>query len=175
MFLIEKNIKREKLSKTISSQLGETLSLKNQIKRGEKGSNLFWLRSYLISGEKKEDINLRCIFEKFEKGLLLRVQENQKVTNISIDYDSIETIDLKRGKEEIAPLWISPFRFMLFLKLPIRYARYFRCATSEYSIDPLTLKLKSDTDYIILDSNGYNYETTFKYFEQVKNKIKTSA
>jgi hypothetical protein len=168
MFLLEQAYKETSLSKRMRNHLGEAIPLKRQKKEGGSGSNLFWIREYQINGERKEDINLRCHFGKFENGLLLSVDESQKTTHIAVDYASIDSIKLEKGEETIAPLWISPFRLLLYLKVPVRYARYFRWRLSEYSIGPLRLKIFSGEDFIFLDSNGYNYESTRNYFKSLR-------
>lgn len=155
----------------IDNLLGDSISIKEQMNKGTIGSELYRLKKLKIKEKIPDftDLNSRCNFQKYKKGLLLRINHNMSLFNIAISYDKIESVDLIKGDENISPFFFSPMRLLLSLGVHVRYARYFKIHLSEYSIEPMFLKITSGDDFIELDSSGWNYYGEIKYF---KNFIK---
>lgn len=158
------------LKREVENILGQNISIKEQFTNGTIGSALYRpLKVNLNSGVfSLIEQNSRGNFEKYKKGLLLRINKNQDLYFIAISYNEIDRIELKKGKEVISPLLFSPFRLLLNLGVPVRYARYFRIHLSEYSIERMTLKIVSNSESVVLDSNGYNYYGEKDYFKSIK-------
>lgn len=161
------------LKREVDNILGQNISIKEQLKHGTIGSALYRpLKVNIDSGAfSLIEQNSRGNFEKYKNGLLLRINKNQDLYFIAISYNEIDRIELKKGKEVISPLIFSPFRLLLNLGIHVRYARYFRIHLSEYSIERMTLKIASDTESVVLDSNGYNYYSEKDYFKSIKNSV----
>jgi len=162
------------LRQNIDSLVGSQISLKDQFRNGSSGSALFRLRETKLNNKLSDDtyLNLRCNFEKRTNGLILRINQNQKLMNIAIDFDSIIKIMLFK-KEVVSPRFFSPMRLLLKLGMSIRYARYFSGHRSYYIVEPLDLIIKTSEGIMRLDSNGYNFYNTFNYFSKagLKEKI----
>lgn len=161
-----------KLKIQVEHILGQSKSIKEQFRSGTVGSELYRLTDLRLKSEVKHliDLDTRCNFEKYEKGLLLRVNQNQKLYFIAISYTDISSINLVKGEETISPLFFSPFRFLLLMGVHIRYARYFRISLSEYRVERMSLIIRAGEDIIKLDSNGYNYYSELKFFKAINNR-----
>ncbi|RKD92861.1 hypothetical protein [Mangrovibacterium diazotrophicum] len=157
----------------IESQLGPQISIPNQIKFGTIGSSMYQLNKSKINDLEKnwDDLETRSIFEKFENGLLLRINHRQKLSFISIPYTEITEIILKKGAEEITPFPFSPMMLLLALGVHIRYARYFRLHPSEYGITPMSLTVICSNDQLNLLSHGYNFYSEHRYFSEIKQRL----
>lgn len=99
-----------RLSKEIESQIGASISLKEQLRNGTVGSGLYYLRKLSIHNEKAKVVNLnaRCTFEKYKHGLLLRVNDHQKLYSVALPFQSIDHFEMSPGKEYIKPFPLSP-------------------------------------------------------------------
>lgn len=93
------------------------------------------------------------------------------LSNITINYDQIKSIDLIKGEENVSPSFLSLMNLFLSLGMHIRYARYFRRSISEYSIESMTLRIKTNNDLIELDSHGWNYYSEEKYFKDIIKNV----
>lgn len=169
MILYSEKDLTKSLKKRIYYILGESISVREQWKLGTTGSNLYRLRKLDVNGKTAEltDLNSRCNFEKFRNGLLLRINNMQKLYFVAMSYDSIDSIKLTKGDENISPLFLSPMGLLLRFGVHVRYALYFKLRASEYSIEPMTLSITSGNDYISLDSSGYSYYGALDYFMQI--------
>lgn len=116
-------------------------------------------------------MNLRCNFEKRPNGILLRINHNQDLYNLAIDYNSIKKVYLL-NHEIISPWVLSPMRILLKLGVHIKFARYFRNRWSDYSVDPMNLIIQTSNGILRLDSNGYNFYETLEYFQKTELKGK---
>lgn len=161
-----------KLKIEVGHILGKPKSIKEQLRSGSVGSELYRLIDLRLKSELKHliDLNTRCNFEKYEKGLLLRINHNQKLYFLAFSYEQITSISVVKGKEIISPLIFSPMRFLLFMGVHIRYARYFRISLSEYRIERMNLIIKLGEDIVKLDSNGYNYYSELNFFKAINNQ-----
>lgn len=158
-----------KLKIEVEHILGKSKLIKEQLKSGSVGSELYRLIDLKMKSELKYlmDLNTRCNFEKYEKGLLLRINHNQKLYFLAFSYDDISSINVVKGEEITSPLLFSPMKFLLFIGIHIRYARYFRIHLSEYRIERMNLTIKLGENLIQLDSNGYNYYSELNYFKEI--------
>jgi len=157
------------LKQKVDSLLGNQISLNSQWKNGFIGSSLFRLRETKLNNNLIDNtyLNLRCNFEKRPNGLILRINQNQKLFNLAIDFDSIKKVTLI-NKESITPWFLSSMRILLKIGLHVRYARYFQNRWSDYSVEPLNLIIQTSKGPLRLDSNGYNYYNTLDYFNNTK-------
>ena len=163
-----------KFKKKIDQLLGSKKSILEQFKYGTAGSALYFIQNTNLDSnlQKLSYSHPRCNFEKFENGLLLRINQNQKLYFVAVSYSNITSIEVGKGQEKIAPLLLSPMWILLFLGAPLKFARYFRIHLSEYSIKPLILTIKSGSNYIRLESNGYNYYEEMNYFAPLIKKLR---
>lgn len=166
LFYSENDIKGD-LKKKINDLLGDQIPVSVQLNTGGAGSVLYRLKKLSVDNKYADltDLNSRCNLEKFSKGFLLRINHRQELRFIAISFGEIDKLELIRGKENISPLFFGPMRFLLKAGVHIRYARYFRIALSEYSVEPMILKIVSGNQRIELDSNGYNYYSQANYFK----------
>ena len=74
----------ETLNKKITKQLGLSFSKTGLNKIITSGSNLYILKN-LDSEINQINENARCNFEKFQNGLLLRINERQKLYSINFE------------------------------------------------------------------------------------------
>jgi hypothetical protein len=162
-----------KTKEKIDKLLGESISIKEQLKFGAVGSELYRLRRIHINERKSDftELNTRCNFHKYRMGLLLRINHNMHLFNIAMGYDQIDDIVIKKGREHIAPFFISPMNFLLHIGVHIRYARYFKIALSEYYIEPMIITIKSKGQFIELDTSGWNYYGESKYFNKIVSEF----
>ncbi len=159
---------------SITKQIGKPIKI-NWLKPKAIGSTGFYLKSFKSNKSQNESLKIdsKCNFEKRSKGILLRANYSNKLTVIPIPKESILKITLKRGKENIAPIFLFPMWFLLKLGIPIIYARYFRLRLHEYSIHQMKLHIKT-TDYEMdFITNGYLFEQQVSFFESLncKNKL----
>jgi len=169
MFFYQEDEITPQLSRKIDDLIGKSIPIRDQVRKGTVGSRLYRLLKFSFLDKETElvDLNSRCTFEKFERGLLLRINDHQKLFSIAIPYDSIDHIELIKGEEVINPFPLSPMWILLKLGVPARFARYFMIRLFEYSIDPMILKIRSGEDMLELDSHGYNYYGEKKYFGDI--------
>ena len=175
MFCYSEDELSPKLKRKIQGLIGNSFSIKDQITKGVVGSRKYRLRRLKLLENDAEviDLNSRCNFEKFERGLLLRINSKQKIYTVAINYNSITDIELTGGEECINPIPLSPMWLLIKLGMHIRYARYFMIKILEYSVDPIMLKIQAGDQQIVLDSNGYNFHGESKYFEHLMKKCAT--
>ena len=160
------------LKAQIDNLLGEPIPFRKQLKTGAVGSRLYRLKNLSIKDKRVDftELNLRCNFEKFPNGFLLRINNDRDIYFIVMTDSSINNIEFSKGEEYISPYFFSLMKLLLTLGVHIRYARFFQ--HSEYSIDPFQLKITSGDEFIELDSNGWNYSGEIKYFDRlIKRKI----
>jgi len=141
------------------------------------GSTGFYLKSFKTKNAEAENLKLdsKCNFEKRTGGILLRVNYSNKLTSIPIQKESISGISLKRGKERINPIFLSPMWFLLKIGVSKLYARYFRLVLSEYSIEQMELEIKTTEYEMAFIANGYLFERQLSFFENLNygNVFKT--
>ncbi|MDC6386707.1 hypothetical protein D2V93_11825 [Flagellimonas taeanensis] len=140
------------------------------------GSAGFYLKSFNPKSLEIEilKLNSKCSFEKRTRGILLRANYSNKLTEIPIPKENIIGITLIRGKENINPFFLSPMWILLKLGVSKLYARYFRFRLNEYSIDQMGLNLNTTEYEMNFIANGYLFERQLSFFENLNygNKLK---
>ncbi|GHE53739.1 hypothetical protein [Roseivirga thermotolerans] len=163
--------KGQKLSEfEIEKILGKPI--KPDIKsRKALGSTSFFLKKF-ESHTKKSSLkeNHKCAFQKYEQGLLARVFHSGNVENLIFRFDSVSQVLLIKGKEIIDPKWYSPMAWLLKLGVPLRLARYFTVNSTDYSINEMTLIIKSEDHLLEMTTNGWFYEGQRRFFEPLFSK-----
>lgn len=163
---------------SITKQIGKPSKI-NLLRPRAIGSPGYYLKSFHNKNKniKSLEIDSKCNFERRTDGILLRANFSNKLTAIPIPKETIVEINLKRGKESITPLFLSPMWFLLKLGISILYARYFRLGTYEYSIDQMKLSLKTTEYEMDLIANGYLFERQLNFFENLNygSKLKLKS
>jgi len=150
----------------IEPLIGKRLSLSQKIAYDKYGGNLYNLLKLSTETDLTADIpsvNARCNFEKFEKGILLRINDNQKLYGLPLSRDLITGIELKKGDEIIYP--ISLTGFLLLIGMKKETIKKHKILSGGFQNKRFQLKIKTKTEEILLDSNPGNYKTEKKYFK----------
>ncbi len=116
-----------------------------------------------------ELIDLRCSFEKYQKGLLMRISKGDLRKYLMIPYSEIERFELIKGKETINTEKYTPLWILLKTGVRLKYARYFAIGKiNEHRIEELNLNLKMKDLKLNLIINGYSYESQNKLFKDIR-------
>jgi hypothetical protein len=160
---------------SITKQIGKPVKI-NFRKPKAIGSTGFYLKSFKTKSQKNESLKLdsKCNFEKRASGILLRANYSNKLFAIPIPTETIISITLKRGKENINPFFLSPMWILLKLGVSKLYARYFRFRLHEYSIEQMELNVKTTEYEMKFITNGYLFERELSFFESLslEDKLK---
>ncbi len=158
----------------VEDLVGLSFSFKDQWRNGSSGSSLFRLRESKLNDKLIDNthLNLRCNFERRTNGLILRINQSQKLSNLAIDYASIDKIIIGTGQSFHLGL-LNPIRLFLKLGLSEDYIRFFPHRMTRYQVRPLNLIIKTTNGILRFDANGFSFRNTLKYFEQtdLKDKI----
>ena len=168
MILTEKQINK----RTITKLLGDQIKLNFQ-KPKPIGSPGLYLKSFKNNDPESNSLKIdaKCNFEKRTKGILLRTNISNKLTAVAIPLNSILEINIKKGKEEINPHFLSPMWILLKLGVSILKARYFKIwSLQEYSIDQMELTIKTNNYRIKFIANGYLFERHTSFFKDLNSK-----
>lgn len=147
------------------SELGKPLNFKSY--NASQGTCSLFLKEFRNKEQNSTclNINSKCNFQAFEKGVLLFSNINNKVQQIPLPSHSIEQITLIKGQEHIKPYPFSPFWILLKIGLPIRYARYFtNFRLNEYRTNETKLIIVTNSLYFKFITNGYNFENLEAFF-----------
>lgn len=156
-------LESEKEIRKISSLIGEPLT------KGVVGSNIYYLKRCQNSGDSRQILkDYKAILELHSDGLLLRAFKSDKRKLIALPYGTIIGILLKKGREHISPLVLSPFWILLKLGVKMETARYFRARTSEYRIEETQLEITTNTGIIAMETNGYTFSGQVHFFNRIK-------
>jgi len=145
--------------------IGKQLSLKSRIQNRKFGSNNYSLKKIESTNIQNPlpSENSRCNFEKFESGLLLRINDNQDYYGIPINVDLNPSIRLIKGTERIKLLGIARLIKFFGGKLdPIRKRRFFKFGlyNDNFHIDLKIVDLR-----LSLESNSHNFESEKAFFK----------
>ncbi|MBO6524435.1 MAG: hypothetical protein JJ971_11450 [Balneolaceae bacterium] len=111
--------------------------------------------------------NMKGIFQRYEKGLMLFLNGSNYQNAILIDFDSIKKITLIKGKESVSA-WKSPIlAFLVQRGFKFKYTKKF--------IPGLGLRMKETELFILTNNyrirmatNGFSYSSQLKYFSKLK-------
>jgi len=162
MILTEKQLNKHTITKLLGDKI--EINFKNLKATGSPG---LYLKSFKNNCTESDSLkkDAKCNFEKRANGILLRTNFSNKLKAVAMPFDSILEINLKRGKEKIAPFLLSPMWILLKLGVPIPIARYFgNSRLQEYSIDQMEVTIKTTNYRIKLIANGYLFERHAAFF-----------
>lgn len=149
----------------IEPLIGKQLDLSQKFKNHKYGSNLYTLRSISLEDSMGVDVpseNSRCNFEKFEKGMLLRINDHQKLVGFVLSSDVVEEISITRGKEKVFPL--SPSGLLIWFGMTRETVKKHRFFSGGFYHERFRLEIKTKSEKLILDSNDSNYSKEKAYF-----------
>jgi len=158
----------------IESLIGKQLDLSQKLEAHKYGSNLYILRDLsFYDSEIKEtpSVNSRCNFEIFEKGMLLRINDRQKLYALALSDEITEELILTRGVERAFPLSLT--RLLIWIGLKKESIMKNRLLSSGYYHERFRLEIKTKYENLILDSNDSNYFKEKAYFGEsmLKHKL----
>ncbi|MCF8299145.1 MAG: hypothetical protein K9J13_16475 [Saprospiraceae bacterium] len=164
------NTKRE-----IEKLIGKEFTVSERIANKKFGSNIYNLRQIKAKDSNIKNLpqeNSRCNFEFFEKGILLRINDNQKLFGIPLNEDEIIKFQLVKGEEKIWPFSLA---WLLYkLGVDINILKKFRFVLGGYFYNKrFHLIIITNNEEIILDSNGGNSRKEIKFFSNslIKEKL----
>jgi len=156
----------------LESLIGKQLDLKQKLKDHKYGSNLYNLQKISLDDRTIKEIpsvNSRCNFEKFEKGLLLRINDRQELYGLVLSNDLTEKLIITRGSEKILP--ISLTRLLIWIGLKKETIKKHRVLSSGFYNERFRLEIKTKSESVLLVSNDSNYLKEKAYFiESVLNQ-----
>jgi len=156
-----------KLNKSIYQQIGRPLSEKEDKLINITGSCLFNLREIRFLNEKNDfelEPKARCNFELFEHGLLLRVNDRQHYYVLPLSKNENLRMTLKEGKEKIFPINLTGFLYAIGFKRSF-LRKYWLLSRGFYN-ERFELLIETDSEKLLLDSQGKNFKGAVKYFEK---------
>jgi len=149
----------------IESLIGKQLDLSQKLRNHKYGSNLYTLKKLSSEDCVGVDVpseNSRCNFEKFEKGMLLRINDHQKLYAFVLSSDSIEEIIITRGEEKVFPLSLSGL--LIGLGMDREKVKKHRLLSGGFYHERFRLEIKTKSEMLVLDSNDSNYLKEKAYF-----------
>jgi len=170
------NLENENKSKQkVESLIGKQLGLAQKFKNKKYGSNLYNLKKLNIvektSGVEPTE-NSRCNFEKFENGILLRINDKQKLFGLVLSKESVNEIIIKKGSEEIVQ--ISLAGFLNWIGIEKETIKKYRFLIGGFYIERFRLEIITKSCSLSLDSSSGNYNIEKEYFidSVLKAKLK---
>ncbi len=165
-----------KLNKIVYQQIGIPISEKRNIFFNKTGSCLFNLRDIKIFNQKEYsnlELNARCNFELFEHGLLLRINDRQHLYVIPLSKNENIRIIIKEGEEKIFPINLTGFLYAMGFKK--NFLKKYWILSRGFYYERFELMIETDSEKILLDSQGSNFKSTVKYFKrsELSTKIMT--
>ena len=163
-----------KAKKQIEELIGKPFSLKQRILKGNIGSCSFNLRSlyFLQSVEKQKNPseNARCNFEKYEKGILLRINDNQKLYGVILSEESVKEIKITRGDRTLR---YSLDDILALFGVGKKYINQLIQNSFEKIHKRFLLILNTKTVKILLDSSDSNFKKGIEFFKNslFENKL----
>lgn len=110
---------------------------------------------------------MKAIFQRYEKGLMLFFTKSNYQNAILLDYDSIKSIELEKGKETIS-VWFSPLLALLTkLGFSLKNARYFFFGMG-FKVEETVLVVTSSDYKIRMETNGFSFNSQAKYFNKLR-------
>jgi hypothetical protein len=159
----------------IESLIGKQLDLPSKLKEKKYGSNLYNLRKLNFKENRigialKE--NSRCNFEKFENGILLRINDNQKLFGLALSNESVNEIVIQKGSVKIVPISLAGLLNWIGVKKDT--IEKYRFLIGGFYTERFRLEIKTNWGHLCLDSNPGNYTIEKEYFldSVLKAKLK---
>jgi hypothetical protein len=156
-----------KLNNSIYQQVGRPLSEKEDKLINVTGSCLFNLRNIQFLDKKNEfqlEPNARCNFELFENGLLLRINDRQHYYVLPLSKNENLKMTIKEGEEKIFPINLTGFLHAIGFKRS--FLRKYWLLSGGFYNERLELLIETDSEIILLDSQGKNFNGVVKYFQK---------
>lgn len=161
-----------KLNKSIYQKIGRPISERENKLINKTGSCLFNLRDLRILNEKIDfelEPNARCNFELFENGLLLRINDRQHYYVLPLSKNENLRMTLREGEEKMFPINLTGFLYAIGFKRSF-LRKYWLLSRGFYN-ERLELLIETDTEKLLLESQGNNFKGAVKYFE--KSELRT--
>lgn len=109
---------------------------------------------------------MKAIFQRYEKGLMLFFTKSNYQNAILLDYESIESIQLKKGKETVSA-WSSPILTILVkMGFTIKSLRYFFFGLG-FRVEETELTVRTKDYYIRMETNGFSFNSQVNYFNNL--------
>ena len=109
--------------------------------------------------------------QRCEKGLLIAFNKSNRLYGISLEWNEIDQITLKKGKEHLQPKFPLPVWWLIRFGLPAEKAKYFGLF-GEFKREPLKLEIGFDKQLVALYANGFSYDEKAFYFSALSVKVK---
>lgn len=152
--------------------IGKQLDFMQKLKDHKYGSNLYNLQKITLDDRTIKEIpsvNSRCNFEKFEKGLLLRINDSQQLYGLVLSNDLTEKLIITRGSEKVLP--ISLTRLLMWIGVNKETLKKNPLLSSGFYNERFRLEIKTKSESLLLVSNDNNYLKEKAYFlESVLNQ-----
>jgi hypothetical protein len=164
------------LDKSVYKQIGRPVSEISNSLITNIGSCLYNLRDLKLT-DKGNNIhieqNARCNFELFEKGLLLRINDKQKFFVLPLSKDDKLSLTIIEGEEKISSFNLTGLLHALGVKRSF-LRRFWLLSRGIYN-ERLELLIETNSEKILLDSNGKNFKGALRYFEkcELRDKLTT--
>jgi len=156
-----------KLDKSIYQLIGRPISEKENKLINITGSCLFNLRDIRILNETNDfelEPNARCNFELFEYGLLLRINDKQHYYVLPLSKNENLRMSIKEGEEKIFPINLTGFLYAIGFKR--NFLRKYWLLSRGFYNERFELLIETDSEKLLLDSQGNNFKGAVKYFEK---------
>ena len=149
----------------IGKQIGKPYNWKEKLIRRKFGSNGYYLREIKVKQGSNVEIpstGSRCNFEYYEKGLLLRINDSQKLYYIPLSIDNTSNVIFDKGVEKISPFSLTHTLLTLGLKKET-IKKYPVLATGFYC-ERFRLGIKTQHESLLLDAADSNYSKEVEFF-----------
>lgn len=161
-------------SDQIKQLIGDRIDVTKKIASKQYGSNLYRLKDssldYMPRDGKLSDYT-RINFEMFENGILLRINDNQKLFGHPLNNSSVRKILLKQGEERV--VWFSLTHILLLFRVKKQTIKKYWLLPRGFYNEAAELQLELDNGYILLTTNGNNFKAEKQFFEKsvLKEKL----
>lgn len=162
------------LNSNISAVIGQTLKNKSGKIFISSGSSLYNLRK-LTSERFQINENARCNFEKFEKGILLRINDRQNYYCIPLTIENVKCVEIRKGDELIWPFSFTALLSILgFTRANLK--KYWIFSRGFYH-ERFELYLNTKLETLLLEANPSCYKAEKKYFTEsaISQKFKIKS
>ena len=161
------------IDQEINKNLGKSYS-KEALLKGS-GSCLYNLVSLQLANTKDDwEINASaiCLFEAFENGLLLRINDMQNYYVLPLSTNEKFSIEITGG-EKIVPLSL-PGSMFNSLGISGEYLKQFILFRGKPFNERFALLIHTEDELLTIDSHGKNFDEAMRYFERsaIQDKIK---
>ncbi len=154
-------------NKEIESLIGRPLSVSQKLSRKSYGSSLYNLRTIKLFESLASELpteNSRCNFEKFERGILLRINDKQKLYATPLDLKLVNEIRIIRGDERLHPIGLTAT--LIHLGVKKETVKKYRFLSGGHYHERFKLIIKTNTAEISMDNNDSNYRAEKEFFRE---------